>query len=101
MENAVKYTQEGGTIEVTLTRQGKEAALTVKDNGPGIPKEHLGHVFERFYRVDKARSRETGGNGLGLAIVQQMVNLHSGSITVDSEEGKGTVFTVLLPINRA
>jgi two-component system sensor histidine kinase VicK len=100
MENAVKYTQEGGTITVTLSKQGREAQLTVQDNGPGIPKDNLAHVFERFYRVDKARGRESGGTGLGLAIAQQMINLHSGAIQVESEEGKGTKFTVLLPLNK-
>lgn len=100
MENAVKYTQEGGIITVTLTKQGREAQLTVQDNGPGIPKDNLAHVFERFYRVDKARGRESGGTGLGLAIAQQMINLHSGSIQVESEEGRGTRFTVLLPLNK-
>ncbi|MGI6698780.1 MAG: ATP-binding protein [Christensenellales bacterium] len=100
MENAVKYTQEGGTITVTLTKQGREAQLTIEDNGPGIPEDNLTHVFERFYRVDKARGRESGGTGLGLAIAQQMINLHSGTIQVESEEGKGTKFIVLLPLNK-
>lgn len=100
MENAVKYTQPGGKIEVVLARNGKDVVFTVTDNGPGISKESLPHLFERFYRVDKARSRETGGTGLGLAISQQIVALHSGTIRADSEEGKGTVFTVVLPLHK-
>lgn len=99
MENAVKYTQEGGTVDVTLQRIGRDAVMTVKDNGPGIPAEHLPHIFDRFYRVDKARSREAGGTGLGLAIVHQLVMLHGGEIHVESEEGKGTSFIVELPLH--
>ena len=97
MDNAVKYTQPGGTIQVKLNRAGKEITLTVSDNGPGIPKEDLPHIFDRFYRVDKARSREKGGTGLGLSIVRQIVMLHGGGISVKSEEGQGASFIVELP----
>ena len=100
MENASKYTQEGGTIRVRLIRSGRDAILTVSDNGPGIPKEDQAHIFDRFYRVDKARSRETGGTGLGLSIVHQMVLMHGGTVSVDSEEGNGATFTVELPIHQ-
>lgn len=100
MENAVKYTQAGGQIKVSLQRQGRDARLTVADNGPGIPKENLPHVFDRFYRVDKARSREKGGTGLGLSIVHQLVLLHGGTIRVESEEGKGASFIVELPLHQ-
>jgi len=100
MENALKYTQEGGVVKVRLVRSGRDAVLTVTDNGPGIPKEDQAHIFERFYRVDKACSRETGGTGLGLSIVHQMVLAHGGSVTVDSEEGQGSTFTVELPIHQ-
>lgn len=100
MENAVKYTQAGGQIRVSLQRQGRDARLTVADNGPGIPKENLPHVFDRFYRVDKARSREKGGTGLGLSIVHQLVLLHGGAIRVESEEGKGASFIVELPLHQ-
>ena len=100
MENASKYTQEGGAIRVRLIRSGRDAILTVTDNGPGIPKADQAHIFDRFYRVDKARSRETGGTGLGLSIVHQMVLMHGGTVSVDSEEGSGSTFTVELPIHQ-
>ena len=100
MENAFKYTQEGGTINVSLQHVGKNAVLKVQDNGPGIAAEHLPHIFDRFYRVDKARSRETGGTGLGLAIVNQLVVLHGGEIHVESEVGKGTTFIVEIPLHQ-
>ncbi len=99
MENAVKYTQESGEIEVKLERSGKSAVLSIEDNGPGMSQENIKHIFERFYRVDKARSRETGGTGLGLSIAKQIVNLHSGSIKAESEEGKGTKFIITLPLS--
>lgn len=98
IENAIKYTPDGGTITVTLRRMGRDAVLDISDTGVGIPPEDLPHVFDRFYRVDKARSRDTGGTGLGLSIVQQIVRLHAGSVTVASERGKGTTFTVQLPV---
>ena len=100
MENAFKYTQEGGTVWVTLQKSGRSAVLKVQDNGPGIATEHLPHIFDRFYRVDKARSREAGGTGLGLAIVHQLVMLHGGEIRVESEVGVGTTFTVELPLHQ-
>ncbi|MEG0638563.1 MAG: HAMP domain-containing sensor histidine kinase [Clostridia bacterium] len=100
MENALKYTQDGGQIRVRLIRSGRDAILTIADNGPGIPKEDQSHIFDRFYRVDKARSRDTGGTGLGLSIVHQMVLMHGGTVSVDSEEGHGTTFTVELPIHQ-
>ncbi|NLX82500.1 MAG: cell wall metabolism sensor histidine kinase WalK [Clostridiales bacterium] len=100
MENAVKYTPQNGWVKVSLTRIGRDAILTVSDSGAGIPKENLPHVFDRFYRVDKARGRESGGTGLGLSIVQQYVNLHGGNVSVASEEGQGAVFTVELPLNK-
>ena len=100
MENAIKYTQEGGAIKVRLIRSGRDAVMTVTDNGPGIPREDQAQIFDRFYRVDKARSRETGGTGLGLSIVHQMVLMHGGSVSVESEEGRGSTFTVELPIHQ-
>ena len=98
IENAIKYTPDGGKITVSLRRMGRDAVLEIADTGVGIPPEDLPHVFDRFYRVDKARSRDTGGTGLGLSIVQQIVRLHAGSVTVQSEKGKGTTFTVQLPV---
>ncbi len=100
IDNAVKYTPEGGSVHVTLSADAHLARLIVRDTGIGIPEEDLKHIFERFYRVDKARSRATGGTGLGLSIVRQMVQLHSGEISVDSTLGKGTVFTVTLPVRK-
>ena len=98
IDNAIKYTPQGGKVRVEVARAGKKAVVKVIDNGIGIPKADQLHVFDRFYRVDKARSRDTGGTGLGLAIVKQIVLLHEGSITVTSEEEKGSTFTVELPI---
>jgi len=98
IENAIKYTPDGGTITVSLQKVGRDAVLEISDTGVGIPEEDVPHVFDRFYRVDKARSRDTGGTGLGLSIVQQIVRLHAGSVTVQSERGKGTTFIVQLPV---
>ncbi len=98
IENAIKYTPEGGKITINLYKSGRDAVLEVSDTGIGIPASALPHVFDRFYRVDKSRGRETGGTGLGLSIVQQIVRLHAGSVTVQSTLGKGTTFTVQLPV---
>ncbi len=98
-ENAIKYTPDGGSVVVGLQQKSHQAVLTVQDNGVGIPPEDQAHIFERFYRVDKARSRETGGTGLGLSIVRQMVSMHGGEISVMSTPGKGSVFTVHLPLD--
>ena len=97
IDNAIKYTPDGGMVRISLDLVGRDAVLRIADTGVGIPKEDLPHVFERFYRVDKARSRETGGTGLGLSIVQQIVRLHGGNIDVQSEVGKGTTFIIELP----
>ena len=101
IDNAVKYTPRGGNVMVDMTRQGKNAIVRVSDNGIGIPEEDQLHIFDRFYRVDKARSRETGGTGLGLSIVKQILLMHHGSIGVTSREGEGTTFTVEIPIASA
>jgi two-component system, OmpR family, sensor kinase len=98
LDNAIKYTPQGGLIRVRLIRSGRNAVLTIADNGPGIPKEDQAHIFDRFYRVDKARSRNTGGTGLGLSIVHQFVLMHGGNVTVDSVEGNGSTFTIELPM---
>ena len=97
LTNAQRYTPAGGTITVTLTPYAKTLLLTVADNGIGIDAEDLPHIFDRFYRVDTVRSRYTGGFGLGLAIVQQIIEAHQGTITVTSELNIGSTFKVSLP----
>lgn len=99
LDNAVKYTPENGEISVALTRQNGNARIVVRDTGIGIPQTDQLQVFDRFYRVDKARSRALGGAGLGLSIVQWIVDAHGGRIKVDSIPGKGSAFTVELPLN--
>lgn len=98
IENGIKYNVNGGKLTVRLMRQDDNALLQVSDTGMGIPEEALTHIFERFYRVDKARSRATGGSGLGLAIVRAIVQRNRGEITVDTQDGKGTTFTVSFPV---
>jgi two-component system, OmpR family, phosphate regulon sensor histidine kinase PhoR len=98
VDNAVKYTQDGGTISVRWRIDDGMARIDVQDNGPGIPQEHQSRIFERFYRVDRARSRDVGGTGLGLSIVKHLVQEFDGSIGISSEPGSGTTFTVKLPL---
>jgi two-component system phosphate regulon sensor histidine kinase PhoR len=98
LDNALKYTPKGTNITVTAKRQGAEIEVGVRDNGPGIPAEDLPHLFERFYRVDKGRSREKGGTGLGLSIVKHIVQLHGGRVRVESTFGQGTAFYFNLPV---
>jgi two-component system phosphate regulon sensor histidine kinase PhoR len=97
LDNAIKYTPAGGRIKVEAEPAQQGIKVTVSDTGIGIPEESLPRLFERFYRVDKARSREMGGTGLGLAIVKHILELHGGSIEVSSQLGRGTVFTFYLP----
>jgi len=97
VDNAIRYTSAGGSVDVALAADAGEAVLTVSDTGVGIPTRDLPRVFERFYRVDRARSRETGGTGLGLSIVRHVVENHGGRVSVDSELGRGTRFEVRLP----
>ena len=97
MENGIKYNQKGGHLTVRLQREEDNALLTVSDTGMGIPSDAIEHIFERFYRVDKARSRATGGSGLGLAIVRSIVRRNRGEISVSSTMGQGTTFTVIFP----
>jgi signal transduction histidine kinase len=96
-ENAIKYNSFGGNVFLRLHRAGDEAVLTVDDTGIGIPEEDIPHIFDRFYRVDKARSRASGGSGLGLSIVHGAVQAHGGSISVERRETVGTRFTVRFP----
>jgi signal transduction histidine kinase len=98
IDNAIKYTPEGGTITLSLFRDGDWALMEVADTGVGIAPEHLPHVFDRFYRVDKARTRARGGSGLGLAIVRGIAEQHGGKVTVTSDSGKGSTFTVWLKL---
>ena len=98
IDNAIKYTPRGGNVRVEVTRSGRKAVVKISDTGIGIPEADQAHIFDRFYRVDKARSRETGGTGLGLSIVKQIVNLHDGDITVTSAENQGSTFTITLPL---
>ena len=97
-ENAVKYNVPGGTVSLSLRRDRTSVILTVSDTGIGIPDSDLDHIFDRFYRVDKARSRASGGSGLGLAIVHDAVEENGGHIDVSAREGGGTVFTVIFPL---
>ena len=99
IDNAIKYTPEGGAVRLDVDRQNGIALFHVQDTGIGIPPEEIPKVFDRFYRVDKARSRDLGGTGLGLSIAKWIAELHRGTITVQSEVDKGSTFTVHLPIN--
>jgi len=100
IDNAIKYGVNGGVnrVEIEAAQEGPTVRITVRDHGQGIEPQHIGRLFERFYRVDKGRSREQGGTGLGLAIVKHIAQLHGGTVTVTSEPGKGTVFTLRLPV---
>jgi two-component system phosphate regulon sensor histidine kinase PhoR len=98
--NAINYNKAGGVVDVKLVYGEDHLTLTVADTGIGIEKAHHGRIFERFYRVDKGRSRKSGGTGLGLSIVRNAVRLHKGEVTLESVSGKGSTFTVALPYNR-
>ena len=104
VENAISYTREGTDVRVTVRGEPRlpdsnrpGVSVAVADNGEGIAREHLPRLTERFYRVDKARSRQAGGTGLGLAIVKHIVNRHRGRLSIESNIGSGSTFTVLLP----
>ena len=96
IENAIRYNVTGGKVIVEVQKMGKKGLLRVSDTGIGIPKEDQNRVFERFYRVDKSRSRDTGGTGLGLAIVKHIIELHEGNIRLESTPGKGTLFEITI-----
>ena len=98
VHNAIKYSDEGSVVKIALYTDKNYATIKISDNGYGIPKESLPYIFDRFYRVDKARSRKTGGTGLGLSISKQIINMHHGTINVKSRVGRGTTFYVKIPI---
>jgi two-component system phosphate regulon sensor histidine kinase PhoR len=98
IDNAIKYSDEGKSINVTALQVGQSVEICIKDEGIGIPPEHRERIFERFYRVDKARSRKLGGTGLGLSIVKNIAIAHGGHVMVESEIGKGSIFKIILPI---
>lgn len=97
IDNAIKYNKPGGCVKVAFAEDGDYALIKVSDTGVGIPKEDIPRVFERFYRVDKSRSKKTGGTGLGLAIVKHIAEVHNGSVSIESKEGEGSTFTVRIP----
>jgi two-component system phosphate regulon sensor histidine kinase PhoR len=99
--NAIRYTPDGGSIDVTWEWVGNEASFSVTDTGFGIPSADIPRLTERFYRVDRSRSRDTGGTGLGLAIVKHVLQRHDATLEVKSEEGKGSTFSVRFPAQRS
>jgi two-component system sensor histidine kinase BaeS len=98
LANALEHTPTGGQVEVSTHRVEREVHVSVRDTGQGIPAEDLPHIFERFYRADKARSPETGGSGLGLSIARSLVEAHGGRIWAESVGGEGSTFTFALPL---
>ena len=99
LTNSLRYTPQGGNIEIGLEKNGSLVRIWVKDTGPGIPQEALTRIFNRFYRVDKSRSRISGGTGLGLAIAKHFVEAHGGTIQAESEVGKGTCISFTIPLD--
>lgn len=100
-DNAIKYNVENGSVEITVVKREQEAVVTVRDTGIGIPAEHQSRIFERFFRVDKSRSKASGGTGLGLSIVKHIVQYHSAAIELQSEPGRGTIVSVVFPLHLA
>jgi signal transduction histidine kinase len=98
VDNSLKYSDAGARVDVSILRDHGKSSVEVKDTGRGVPREALPRIFDRFYRADKARSRELGGAGLGLAIAKWIAESHHGTIRIESEEGRGTTVTVELPL---
>ena len=101
LENAITRTSKGDFIEIRAAQEGNWIAVSIEDNGEGIPAEDLPYIFERFYRVDAGRSRQMGGTGLGLSIVRHVTLLHGGTVDVDSALGLGSTFTIRIPVSTA
>jgi signal transduction histidine kinase len=99
LHNSIKFTPKLGNIFIRLQQEDDKAIITISDTGIGISKKNQIHIFERFFKADKARDRSKGGSGLGLSIVKKIIDIHKGTIFVESEEGKGTKFTITIPIN--
>jgi two-component system phosphate regulon sensor histidine kinase PhoR len=97
LDNAVKYSPPFSKVSLEAEDRGGELALSVKDEGPGIPAEHLDRIFERFYRLDRSRGQDPGGTGLGLAIVRHIALLHRGTVEVESHAGEGSLFRLRIP----
>jgi len=97
IDNAISFTPEGGEVTISVERTGNDVSVSITDTGTGIPPEDLPYIFERFYRVDKSRSRASGGSGLGLTITKRLIEAHGGRLTVESTPGKGSRFTFTLP----
>ena len=97
VDNAIKFNREGGRVSVTHARMALRDRILVEDTGEGIPAQHLPRIFERFYRVDRARSRDMGGTGLGLAIVKHLARAHGGDVAVESKLGEGSTFAIEFP----
>jgi two-component system sensor histidine kinase BaeS len=99
LANALRYTPQGGAVTVLISQQAKALQIAVEDSGPGLSPEQISHIFERFYRTDEARQRDSGGAGLGLAIARELILLHEGQLTAESEPGRGSRFKISLPLN--
>jgi signal transduction histidine kinase len=97
VDNAIKYNRPGGSVKLSVRVDANNIVIQVSDTGTGIPQEDLAHIFDRFFRVEKSRSRDRGGSGLGLAIVKKIVEDHGGTVSVQSKMGEGSTFSVILP----
>jgi two-component system phosphate regulon sensor histidine kinase PhoR len=98
IDNAIHYSNKNSTVKITSKKVKNSVHIAVKDEGAGIETKHLTRLFERFYRVDKSRSRKHGGTGLGLAIVKHIANIHNGNVAVESKVGSGSTFTIMIPL---